>query len=403
MQPFILIFTLSATYFLAAPRRFDFFSIAFLSSSIYFLPGLLGSVGVRRLGRMSDINSDTYISISLVLALLTISAMMWDRGTCRPKNYARKFYKVDLFFILSLGILVGVYFTNSEWSEIFSPGKPHYGRSHSFLVPIVVLGLTISFASKFYTGLLFFIALSALDIYAGNRETAAFSLLACAALIGTSSRSKPLVTEHYWFILVAAAILFTLLSYKGVYVAVVAGRFDLVTEWLTSPDYYLLSVSGLESFVTLDILNSVLSGHTSYSENFLTNLLAAALPFGDIIVPVRPESVSHYISRTFYSDLDFGVAGNIWADAHVLGGWLMFSFLALLYAISPIVLNVLLINARTGFFAATVSIIGVLMLFYFHRSGLEFGVTLLFRYVNIYFAVYLLARLFRALVKKQGW
>ena len=51
---FILTALVGATYFALARRRFDYFSLAFFSAIVYFLPGFFGVTSFQVAGVWSD-------------------------------------------------------------------------------------------------------------------------------------------------------------------------------------------------------------------------------------------------------------------------------------------------------------------------------------------------------------
>ena len=78
---FIAISILGALYFLLAKRVFDWFSVAFFSACIYFMPGFFGYTSFRVLTRWIDtpINSETYMIMTAVLTAILVSATVVDR------------------------------------------------------------------------------------------------------------------------------------------------------------------------------------------------------------------------------------------------------------------------------------------------------------------------------------
>ena len=78
---FILMALLGCTYFLLCLRQFDFFSVAFFSACVYFLPGFFGytvaPVGVG-MTMPVDLERQTYLVMVGVLVAIWAGAFLFD-------------------------------------------------------------------------------------------------------------------------------------------------------------------------------------------------------------------------------------------------------------------------------------------------------------------------------------
>lgn len=390
MPLFLFFFGLSTMYFLFSKRKIDFFTLGYFSCAIYFLPGLFGWSGIQTLGVQNVIHVTTYISLSIVMSGLLFSAVAWDKTVNIKDIHQKHEYRAEFTIIMILSMLVGGLFISLESSEIFSPEKPDYGRIYSFFVPTIVLGMIYSSVSGKFFGVFIFAPLIALDLFAGNRESVVFSVLGGLMAFGQGTAKTRMAFSHSRTLVLAITVAYFLMIYKGLYQAVLAGRFDLVGERLLSEEYYLASAMRLESFVTLDLLNSVLVQNIQYNDNWLLALVVIVLPMADIFEFKMPRAISHFIADHSYGWLNFGVAGNIWADMHAAGGWLLFIFSALLYAVTPIFLNIALARSRSMFVSLAICIIGVILMFFSHRAGLFYTVTLVSRFSFFFLFVFVL-------------
>jgi hypothetical protein len=370
---------------------------------IYFFPGLFGWVGIDSMGLRNDISAATYISMSFIIFSLTITAFFWGRLDKHNHTLPKGEYKNEFKVILALGILVGAAFILLEIDEILTPGKPSYSRVYSFFLPMVIVGMIYSIASARYLGIAVFLPLIVLDVFAGNRESMVFSVLGSFIILGQTSDRIRLALKHYRALLSSVAVSYGLLIYKGLYVAMAAGRYDIISDRLLSGDFYTESAMRLESFITLDLLNSVVTSNISYSENWFLATLIILIPMGDIFFPINTQSISSVISEQFYSWTDFGVAGNIWADSHAAGGWLLFFFFSLIYSLMPIVLNIAIARSRSTFISSSICVIGVVVMFFSHRAGLFYTITLLSRFIFLFTLIYIIILIIgRGKLRRKG-
>jgi hypothetical protein len=119
-------------------------------------------------------------------------------------------------------------------------------------------------------------------------------------------------------------------SYKFVYRMVKLGEYDVVVERFVDPQFHLQAIVDSEPFATQMILNEILRSRFETDGAYIVEGLAAqsilfserfgleAVAFNDLFQPV------------LFPDIDWGMAGNIWAQMLAAGGWPLFlGFLAL--------------------------------------------------------------------------
>jgi hypothetical protein len=117
---------------------------------------------------------------------------------------------------------------------------------------------------------------------------------------------------------------------------------------------------------------------------------------GDIVVG-NVETISGYINGSLFEDVGYGVASNVWAEAYIYGGWPMFFVYAMVYSSIPALLNRLMEKAKYYHQSVLLSILGAILLFYIHRSGLDNAVNMAKRLFLFYFLCTFLSLLIDAL------
>lgn len=384
---FILICCLAGAYFMVKKRPFDFFTIAFFSSVLYFTPAFFGFVTVPGfIGMVRPIEPLAYLAYFLVIALILLVTLLHDLkpasvGGIRDSNVLVERHSTMLggeVTLYALATIAFVGFVVLGWSEIVAPGKPSYGREHAIFATLVPIAFACAVMMRRYRLACMFLMFLAVDVLAGNREAMVFAVGA-GVIIRYFTERPVRALNNRKVILSGLALLFVLIVYKEIYYAFKSGNYELVAERLSSLDWYRMIVMRIEPFTTQAILTDSIRTDLSYSGPYFENLLYGLVPMAQVFGFDTRNNIGFFFDQVLYPHVDFGVARNIWAEGYVIGGWPLMSFYALLYALSPWAINSLYRNA--GFLLRPIiAVSAVAFLFFIHRTGLEYNFTLQMRF-----------------------
>lgn len=376
-------------YILTKRRRFDFYSVAVLSCLVYFSPSFFGYVWYKAPvigGGYEDIFIDldqrVMMAHALVLSILTLGMIIYDytHGKIKENTLVEKRYYTEIFVTFS--VVSYCIFLFYDFSSAIQGNKELFGRWYSVAAISIPFSMTLCVVSKryFYASIVFLITM--FDMYIGNREAIVFSALSITiVMLWMKGRGRLLKYYKYMifgFISIASALL-----YKNISAAVLSGDWETAINRLGSYRYYFETLSKSEPFVTQSILNYAIVLDWSYDGSFFIPLLASIIPFGDIVVG-NTGTVSGHINGVLFEDVGYGVASNIWAESYIYGGWILLTIYAVVYAIIPSILNGLMTKVNNYHQYVLISIIGVILLFYIQRSGLDSAINLTKRLLFFY-------------------
>lgn len=381
------IFTITALIGLALfgirKRRFDFFSLAFICSCIYFMPGFFGYVlypsavtTAVTLGMKVPIESTAYLVMIFVLLTIILSSIFYDASATQPKRTIslRGSHNTPLiFFIISLTALALSFATSGM--AILSTDKNNVLESLNRWFVLFEVSTVLLMATAFYYRSMILLTFGAIfvafDMYVGFRGVMAISVLSVFLLYLHQVGEKRVVLTHRKYLLYGLVFALVLFAYKGIYVAVKSGNWDLVFDNVLKADFYLFWINNSEPFVTQAILNKVMEydfrtemDHI-YAGLYQLILFAPQLGMEDI-------SFNDYFQHhLFPSTKGWGMANNIWAQMYSAGGWRGVFLFSLFFAVSLGVLSRLL-SIFSGAASAVVAVLGTNWVFFIHRNDISY-------------------------------
>lgn len=389
--------------FFVKKRRFDFFSIAFLSSLIYFLPGFFGYVGFVEFGMYEDIAPMTYIVFISVILSLVLASSLYDIKKERKIKFSRfdknSRYLGESALILSLFSLVMLYLTmgnslfNSNKSELLQDLNRWIILFH-FFTPLATI---IFFIKKKYNVVLFCFILLVFDIYIGFRSSFALTLISIITIFLNSKGAIRLI--RYWktmFVILFATLL--LLVVKVLLASFKYGNYDVTLRYLS--DFNLLNIAILHSepFGTQLILNSVIVNNFETSVTQFTSLFVLFIPLISEFGMVA-QSFNSQFQQSLFSGVTYGMGSNIWAQMWSVGWVTFLIFLMIFNYVIYIGSRLLLINSN--YFKSGIALFFSYWSFYIHRNDIAYQLTLERRVIMIYFFAFLISSiLYNVLPKK---
>lgn len=396
------------TYLVIKNRRFDFYSIATLSSIIYFSPSLFGYVWYRSLSKggvyedvFIDIDQDVIFAHIIILSILFLSMIIYDISN-NNRVIKNKIYmennNTTIVFIFSAFIIYAL-FISSDFRFAFEGSKDKFSRWYSIVAVSIPFCASLAVATKRYIYIFILSLVVMFEMYIGNREAIAFSTVSIlTVMLWIKGRGR--LIGYYKYIIFGFSLAISALVYKNISSAIRHGDWDLALSRLGNWGYYEESLSKSEPFVTQSIFHYAMSLDWSYDGLFVKPLFASLVPLGDIFVG-NVETVSGYINGTLFEDVGYGVASNVWAEAYIYGGWSVLIIYAIIYSIIPAILNRLMYNSKYYHQCVLLSMLGAIFLFYLHRSGLDSAVNITKRLVVFYFACSFVSLLIDALATQR--
>ncbi len=388
---FLMIVALAGSYFLFKNRPLDFFTIAFFSSVIYFFPAFFGLVSVPGFtGVTREIEPLAYLPYILVPLLLLVFAFVHDHiprhhdhsehsrmlspAVMSVLSERQPFMTTAELVLYTAAFIATVGFLFLGWSEIVTPGKPIYGREHAIYATIVPIAFACSVMMRRYGLATLFLVALAVDVIAGNREAIVFAV--GAAILIRYLSGRPVRLSESWKALLSGLLLLSaLIVYKEINAAFMSGNYDLVSSRLTSPDWYRMILMRFEPFTTQAILTDSVRTDLIYDGPYFYNLIHSVVPMAQNFGFNVEDNIGQFYDHVLYPFADFGVAGNIWAEGYMIGGWPLMTAYIVLYALSPWWINALFHRASLAF-RPIIAVSAIAFLFFIHRTGLEYNLTL---------------------------
>lgn len=357
-----------------------------LSTLMYFSPAFYGQVWYTDVGGdvFHPVTPEMHVVYSVVLLVLLVATILNDfafSGTVNRRTEPLSALKLNYVCSVSLamwGAFFVVYF-----AEIFSGNKEAFGSLYSLAATGVPFALILAANNKSTVWILVFAVVSAIDLYAGNREMIAYPAIAISAIYLLSLGRVRLVWYAKYSIPILIAVVI-LSVYKQIGAAILGGRWDLVVERLTDLEFYGLAFARSEPFIIQSILYYAVSGGWDYSGPFLENIFNIIIPLISL-VSVRTYGVSDHLSQMF-GNVGYGIASNLWAEAYVIGRIPMVMIFAIAYAVTPFLLNVVVQKSSAPHLRALIFLVGITLLFFAHRSGIEYTLVTARRFV-LYFLI----------------
>jgi len=400
---FLGIVLAGGVYFSASYRRFDVYSLAFISACIYFLPGFFGAV--------RDVMSDTpvplvpeaYAAMSAVLFAILMGGWLWSHGETAterpPAGDLQSTHVALLVAIVSLLIALsaeGEIYFSSEKQDVLN-GMSRWFRLYCLAA---ALAAVLSFAQRQWGAFCISCGLLLFTVYVGFRSTCAVAVLAIFLVHFHTQGPRRFLRDNRRAVVIAGAAAVFFFVYKTIYKAIKLGEFAFVGEQLVDPQFYLTSVLDSEPFVTQSILNEVLrTGFETDGSYILTGIVAQFTFFGNEL-GIEVTSFNDLFQPVLFSEVEFGLAGNVWAEMFAAGGWpLLCCFLVVFVLILRLLsgwLNAAHISTRS-----CVALSAAYLAFYLHRTDVGFQLTLQKRLLAVWFAVVLMSEVLRRLTGRR--
>lgn len=416
-------------------------SLAFGSSAVYFIPGILGfsqfAYGRGLGGYSQPIVPGAYVSMAMVVVAVTAATLLIDRVPVRHQAHIGSEATIPtvlLAFLLVSGAVsvynVGVHYLCLDKEIVLS----RIGRSYNFTSLSVPFCIVTAYSLRQW----WIVALGVIclcgDLYVGFRTTSAITFLALVMLTGHWGFTDWKRSAAFFAILILCGAGFVTIkhlnrSIKHATVSycdaqiirdhqIVLGRtantadkapaaptgsdrgveareqFNAAAKNSFRPDYnFPVFVTQTEPFVIQAMLNEVVRKDFRTDGSYLIPQLLAGLPLATSLFGIDSGDLKTFNAMAqpvLFPRVLFGMANNPWAQAYAAGGQAMVAVFALCYALFAAMLT-LLYHSTTRALKAGVAVIASWFCFYFHRNDLLFEVVLIKHVVYIFGASVLIA------------
>lgn len=382
MQTIFILTALAGTaYFASARRCVDYFTLAFFSAAVYFLPGFLGATSFHVEGIWSDtpIHPEAYGVMITVLFSIVLSALVADRFAPRvPLRLRIPGEAVAVWFVAAAALagLAGVALTAGR--QLLDPDKVSVmkalGRWDILFYSAAVVGFPVAVWKRQTLLASCFMLLLLVELYVGSRSPIAIAMLAALLLVLHDEGGPQRLVRRWRYVALVIPFGFVLFAYKQIAFAVKSGRWDLVVQQLTNAESYAFFVTHSEPFATQQILNDVIAQRFHTGADHILSTLYQLIIFAPEL-GANAVAFNDYFQPALFPEVDYGLAANIWAQMWSAGGWPLLIAFVVVFNLGLLLGNVSL-RLSSPFLRAGLAPAFVYWAFYLHRNDLGYQINL---------------------------
>jgi hypothetical protein len=350
----------------------------------------------------TKIVDETYLlMITVVLSVLT-GALLKDKISHR-RYKARYDLKIRepkaafylLFFSLTAFVsLVFLYYTSN--GAVFTASKSDsmelLNRWHIIFFTVIMVGLPLALAvrSKIYFSI--FLVFQIINLLIGFRFSFVIAGLACLIIYFEEKGPIRLIKYHKYMLLLLV-FSFLMFFYKYVGYAIKFGLWDVVLNNITNYETYANMIMRSEPFVVLNNLNQTfISNYTTSPKHIFDSLYQFIL-----FAPEMGANISSFqaqLQGDLFSNVDYGIASNIWAQFWSSTSWMGVLVFIMIYVF--LLAKMSLLGNRINIVEHSLwSSFFVYIAFYLHRNEFSLLISAGKRFFFIVIVAFLLYRLIR--------
>ena len=367
-------------YFFVRKRIFDFFTIAYVSSVVYFMPGFFGSTFLPG-WIVTDLVSLTYLVMCLVIFSIIFTATIYDYYTLNQNHITKYDFENSHFTHLFIGIITissFIMMMTTMGSSLFLADKKEMMLNTNSWAKIwenaVCIGFVLSFINKKYKSLIIYLAMIAFIIYTGDRTIPAISLIAVMTIVFNAQGNQRVLLSQFKMILVSVIFALFFFVYKYLYINIKLKMWNGVFEKLTNPYFYLETIKFSEPFAIQTILNETIKNDFHVGMSHFAGLFNQLIPFSNRL-GASGVTFNSLFQQQLFPEVTYGMGSNIWAEMLSSGGWGLLLIFIVLFNLVIYFGNVLFIKSY-GNLRVLMVILLSFWSFYIHRSSLEYTINL---------------------------
>lgn len=387
---YIIISCVGFYYFLLNNRKFDFLSVGFVSQQIYFSPCVVYYFTNNSL--IYPVENGVYICGFLIILSMLIFSFRLHSVKPRNKLKIDFAFEYHAFFSTILALIAFFISFYESGNVLFSGAKSEVLESISRFYIIwsisAIYGLITSFILKNKIYFVINSILILMTVFIGFRSIAAIAVISLLVIYFSSKReSVNILVSHYKSVIFGLFFGCFFLIYKGLYIAIKFGNYDVVSQKLLDKQFYIDVLSNAEPFGIQMIFSDVLKyDYFIGLENLNRIILMITVFSNDLGIDAR--SFNDYFQNDLYGNVGYGMGSNVWAHMYSSGGWLLLLMFIILYAISLRWLSYKIYYSNLEYVPFFV-LLGSYWAFYIHRNdlfyqlGLEKRVLIIFLIVSL--------------------
>lgn len=370
-------------YVLIKKRQADWFLVAATAGVVYFLPSFFGYMEDPNQQRLINVEGGTYLTHSFVFASIALGALFQDAALTVDMNrsaHKRLSAPNDRYVTLVLIImaLISLIATIMEMGDsvLIAEKEILMEKSGRWLIAYefsACLAFLTALASGNRKTAMFAATLLLPSVFWGYRTAVVMTLLGmCMMRLRSAGRIVVVSKWRYWLLGILALCALMLLKqfqYPLKY-GVETGQWSLLIDQIQNKDLYLDALFTSEPFIVQNTLNEIMRVDFSVGIEQLESLAVSMLPFGNEL-GLPEKGFNDFFQPVLFPDIQWGLAGNIWAQAYSLGSFGMVLVFCVFFIGILTIINIAF--ARTsGSLLAAVALTGAYWAFYVHRNDLMF-------------------------------
>lgn len=405
---FTIVATLGLLYFLFGKRRFDFFSVAFFSACVYFLPGFFGyalapPTSLMPVRQPVELIDEAYWVMVAVLLAVLFGAICFDLIVRERKTKITLRGSQSAVVVATVMALVGFVLTVATTGSALLLADKHtmmveLNRWHIVWVMGASLGAVLSFVQSRWGLFSVCMALLLFDIYIGFRSSFAITLIAIFTLWISSKGSQRFVIENWRIGILGLLGALFIFIYKFLYIAIKRGDWGLVVDRLGNPLFYLTTIIRSEPFTTQVILNEVIRENFRVGTEHFTGLMYQFLLFAPAL-GAETTSFNDLFQPTLFPGTFAGMANNIWAEIWSSGGWPLLILFVVIF-VTLLFLGSYLLQFCDPALRGGVALLLSYWAFYIHRNDILYQINLEKRIFLVWLICVLVSILFTTASQK---
>jgi hypothetical protein len=410
---FIFIFTLNTFYFFFKQRKFDLFTIFFLSSAFYSMPLFFGTLYNPFNYVEYNIAKEVYLFYLFYYFIILLFVYSYDK-IILPKlgNFELPYLKnlnKYYFILVSILFILFIYFFIKDPTFLFSQktSKANFGE-FGVLAALFTWGSLILYSlslflnnKKIYIPLFFIF----LTFFGGSRAYILTAILMYFIFLFLFKKPKIRLIKQYKYIFMGIFILSFFITYKLVFNYIRLFDLHMILITLTNPQQYLFRIfQGGENFQTMVSLQHAIVDLTHPNITYLHNFILKLVPFFSQNIAyafdINLETMNNILRDTFYYNVSYGVASSFWGEMiYTFGMFGVYIILIIFLFLIGIFNYSLQKNIKIIYIFLFPSI--TYIIFYIHRNDFNFGIYSLYITTAFYCLIFVIKNLLFSIKKGE--
>ena len=389
-------------------RRFDLFTLTYLTSTVYFVPAFFGVTHDGTLPLVKyEINFWQHLFyFYYFLLLLGFSWLFTKTNATLVKIEYRQiqnFVSADMRILKTMSQISGVLTPlllllawGTMGQALFATEKKVVLENFSIFFALYEITVLIYFFTSFICKRKFHIVASSLlivfDLFIGFRAVGAFALILAftySLLLKPSTKN----TILFGFMLIAGYTVASL--YKIITLALKYGEAAGSFLALQNFDSVMESLFVTESFTTQEVFGKTISSNLTLPLEYPLDIIRILLPGVNNILLGKGLGFNDYYQDKLFSHIPWGLGSNVWAEQYAIWGWagplvLAFTLSLLLFYLNGKIFQ-WYSTGQVHYFSLTLFAVAPFY-FYIHRNDFLFQLNITRNFLVIWVFIYFLAR-----------